>query len=41
MEYHYKKKEEMDQPPAKEMLKILQQLEQRSLRVFNIEPNYW
>ncbi|CAL5226972.1 g9857 [Coccomyxa viridis] len=48
VEFHYKRgsgdqaaNDDMDQPSAKEMLGILQRMQQRGLRAFNIEPNYW
>ena len=49
VEFHYKRgtgdqaaNEDVDQPSPKEMLSILQQLQQqRGLRAFNVEPNYW
>ena len=48
MEYHYRRgsgdqaaNDDVEQPSAREMLSILQRLQQRGLRAFNIEPNYW
>ena len=48
VEYHYQRPkgpsvtdEGADKPNPRQMLRTLQELQQRGLRLFNVEPNYW